>query len=150
MVGRYEQTGDNLSADNNNFGNDHNAIVAFQVTWPFFEWGKTRAEATKAFHKKAALEQKIQEIKDSILLEVTDTFQRLRVAEKNIQTAGEALVQAKENFRITNLQYRNGITTSTEVLDARTFLTQAEMNHYNTLYGYRIAEAELKRAIGEK
>ena len=150
LVGRYEQTGDNLSADNNNFGNDHNAIVAFQVTWPFFEWGKTRAEATKAFHKKAALEQKIQEIKDSILLEVTDTFQRLRVAEKNIQTAGEALVQAKENFRITNLQYRNGITTSTEVLDARTFLTQAEMNHYNTLYGYRIAEAELKRAIGEK
>ncbi len=150
LVGRYEQTGDNLSADNNDFGNDHNAIVGFQVIWPFFEWGKTRAEATKAFHKKAALGQKIQEIKDSILLEVTDTFQRLGVAEKNIQTAREALVQAKENYRITNLQYRSGITTSTEVLDARTFLTQAEMNHHNAFYGYQIAKAELKRAVGEK
>jgi len=150
LVGSYEQTGDNLSADNNDFGNDHNAIVGFQVIWTFFEWGKTQAEAKKAFHKKAALEQKIQAIKDSILLEVTDTFQRLGVAEKNIQTAREALVQAKENFRITNLQYRNGITTSTEVLDARTFLTQAEMNHHNAFYGYRIAEAALKRAVGEK
>ena len=150
LVGRYEQTGDNLIADNNDFGNDHNSIVGFQVTWPFFEWGKTRADATKASHKKAALEQKIRGIKDSILLEVRDTFQRLGVAEKNIQTAREALVQAKENFRITNLQYRNGITTSTEVLDARTFLTQAEMNHLNAFYGYRIAEAELKRAVGEQ
>ena len=150
LVGRYEQTGDNLIADNNDFRNDHNAIVGLQATWPFFEWGKTRAEAAKAFHKKAALEQKIQGIKDSILLEVTGAFQRLMVAEKNIQTAREALVQAKENFRITNLQYREGTTTSTEVLDARTFLTQAEVNHYNALYGYRIAEAELKRAVGEK
>ena len=91
-----------------------------------------------------------QEVKDSILLEVTDAFQRLEVSEKNIQTAMEALVQAKENFRLTNLQYRDGITTSTEVLDARTFLTQAEMNHHNTIYGYRIAEAELKRAVGKK
>ncbi len=150
LVGSYEQTGDNLSADNNDFGNDHNSIVGFHVIWPFFEWGKTRAEATKALHKKAALEQKIQEVKDSILLEVTDAFQRLGVSEKNIQTARDALVQAKENFRITNLQYRDGITTSTEVLDARTFLTQAEMNHHNTIYGYRIAEAELKRAVGKK
>jgi len=104
----------------------------------------------KASHQRAALKEKIQGVTDSILLEVRDTFQKLKVAETNIHTAREALVQAKENFRITNLQYREGVTTSTEVLDARTFLTQAEVNLNKALYGYRIAEAKLKRAVGEK
>jgi len=33
-------------------------------------------------------------------------------------------------------------------LDARAFLTQAEFNYHRALYGYRIAKAELERAIG--
>jgi len=67
----------------------------------------------------------------------------------HIQTAQKSLVQAKENWRITNLQYQQQMTTSTEVLDARTFLTQAETNYYGALYGYMISLAELERAVGE-
>ncbi len=107
------------------------------------------ARGKKAVHQRDALKERIQGVTDSILLEVRDAFQKLRVAETNIHTAREALAQAKENFRITNLQYQEGVTTSTEVLDARTFLTQAEVNLHQALYGYRIAEAELKRAVGE-
>ncbi|MCD4778353.1 MAG: hypothetical protein K8R12_05220 [Desulfobacterales bacterium] len=40
------------------------------------------------------------------------------------------------------------MTTSTEVLDARTFLTRAETNYYSALYGYMISLAELERAVG--
>ena len=72
----------------------------------------------------------------------------LPVSRKNIRTAEESLGQAKENYRITNLQYQQQITTSTEVLDARTFLSQAETNYYGALYGYMISEAELERAVG--
>jgi outer membrane protein TolC len=73
----------------------------------------------------------------------------LQVSRKNIRTAKESLGQAKENYRITNLQYQQQITTSTEVLDARTFLSQAETNYYGALYGYMISEAELERAMGK-
>ena len=82
------------------------------------------------------------------MLEVKQAYQDLKVAQENIHTAIEALEQAKENYRITDLQYKEGITTSTEVLDARAFLTQAEFNYHRALYGYRIAKAELERAIG--
>jgi len=149
LNGRYEQTGDNMGATNNDFANDHNSSVTLQATWPFFESGKKHAEVRKATHQRAALKEKIQGVTDSILLEVRDAFQKLKVAETNIHTAREALVQAKENFRITNLQYKEGVTTSTEVLDAMTFLTQAEVNLYKALYGYRIAGAQLKRAVGK-
>lgn len=150
LNGRYERKGDDWEASHNTFSNDHNTSVTLQLTWSLFEWGKRRAGIAEATHKKRALEEKMAGIKDSILLEVKQAYQDLKVAEENIHTATEALKQAKENFRITNLQYREGITTSTEVLDARTFLTQAEFNYHRALYGYRIAEAELKRAIGVK
>jgi len=148
LVGSYEQNGDNPSATENDFGNTHNTSVTLQASWTFFEWGKTRAEVNKYRRNKSSLVEKTKGIEDSIKLEVKSAFLALKVAEQNIQTAKESLVQAKENWRITNLQYQQQMTTSTEVLDARTFLTRAETNYYGALYGYMISLAELERAVG--
>ena len=150
LVGSYEQNGDNPSATKNDFGNTHNTSITLQARWTFFEWGKTRAEVNKYRRNKSSLTEKLKGIEDSIKLEVKSAFLDLKVAEKNIQTAKESLAQAKENWRITNLQYQQQMTTSTEVLDARTFLTQAETNYYGALYGYMIALAELERAAGNR
>ena len=150
LVGSYEQNGDNPSATENDFGNTHNASVTLQASWTFFEWGKTRAEVNKYRRNKSSLAEKLKGIEDSIKLEVKSAFLALKVAEQNIQTAQESLVQAKENWRITNLQYQQQMTTSTEVLDARTFLTRAETNYYGALYGYMISLAELERAVGKR
>jgi len=149
LAGSYEQNGHNAEATENDFGNTHNTSIALQATWTFFEWGKTRAQVSKYHRDKRSLTEKIKGIEDSIKLEVKGAFLNLKVAEKNIQTAKESLDQAKENWRITNLQYQQQITTSTEVLDARTFLTQAETNYYGALYGYMVSLAELQRAVGK-
>ncbi len=150
LDGRYERKGDNWPASHNDYQNDHNTILSLQLTWSLFEWGKRRSDVAQALHKKRALQEKVEEIKNSVLLEVKQAYQELMVAQENIHTALNALSQAKENYRITDLQYKEGITTSTEVLDARTFLTQAEFNYHRALYGYRIAQAELQRAIGAR
>jgi outer membrane protein TolC len=148
LVGSYEQNGHNPPATENDYGNTHNASVTLQARWTFFEWGKTRAEVNKYRRNKSSLAEKLKGIEDSIKLEVKGAFLDLKVAKKNIQTAKKSLVQAEENWRITNLQYQQQMTTSTEVLDARTFLTRAETNYYSALYGYMISLAELERAVG--
>jgi len=74
----------------------------------------------------------------------------VQVAEENVQTAAKALEQAAENLRITRLQYQQQVTTVTEVLDARTYLTQAEANFYSARYGRHLAQAELDRAVGRR
>lgn len=150
LVGSYEQNGHNPPATENDYGNTHNASVTLQASWTFFEWGKTRAEVNKYRRNKSFLAEKLKGIEDSIKLEVKGAFLDLKVAKKNIQTAKKSLVQAEENWRITNLQYQQQMTTSTEVLDARTFLTRAETNYYGALYGYMISLAELERAAGRK
>jgi outer membrane protein len=150
LAGRYEQNGDDFGANDNDYSNDHNASVSLQATWIFFEWGKTAAEVSRQRFSKQSLVEKLKGLEDRIRLETKSAFLELSVAEKNITTAEEGLQQAKESWRITNLQYQNQVTTSTEVLDSRTFLSQAETHYYRALYGYRIAVAKLESAVGRK
>ena len=148
LVGRYQRMGDNVAATNNPYGNDHNATITLMAKWSIFEWGKTGDEIRKHGHEKAALQQKLRQVEDNITLEVKSAYLNTEVARKNIQTASTALDQAKENYRMTNLQYQHQLATTTNVLDARTFLSQAMTNYYGALYGYLISEAELERVAG--
>ncbi|HEN20724.1 MAG TPA: TolC family protein [Desulfobacteraceae bacterium] len=149
LIGMYTQTGDNLKADHNDYSNDRNTTIALEARWQFFEWGKTRFDAGRYAHEKLALIEKTRSVEDGISLEVKNAFLNLQVSRCNIATAKESLAQAQENYRLTNLQYQQQMTTSTEVLDARTFLSQAQTNYYSALYGYMISEAELERAVGK-
>lgn len=150
LTGRYEQSGDDFGARMNNYSNDHNLSVSLQASWVFFESGKTGAEVAKQKFSRQALMEKMRGIEDRIRLEIKEAFLNLSVARKNITTAEEGLKQARESWRITNLQYQQQVTTSTEVLDSRAFLSQAETNYYRAIHGYRIAEAKLRHAAGKK
>lgn len=150
MIGRYERLGDNVAADHNEFGNDNNLSLSLQARWTFFEWGKTRDEVRKAMHEQAASERRWQGVKDSVALEVVEAWEAWRAAQENCKTAQEARIQAVENFRITNLRFQQGAATSTDVLDARSYLSRAELDDDRAIVGVFLAEANLKRAIGQR
>jgi outer membrane protein len=150
LSGKYEQNGNDFGAETNNYSNEHNALVAVSAKWDFFEWGKTGADVEKQSLAQRALKEKMKGVEDQIRLETKSAFFDLHVAGNNIGTAREGLEQARENARITDLQYRNQVTTSTEVLDSLTFLSQAEGNYYRALYGYMVALANLERAVGRR
>lgn len=150
LIGRYEQNGREAGGRENDYSNAHNASVSLQASWVFFEWGKTNADVSGKRYDQQALAQRLKWAEDQVRLETKRAYLDLRVAEKNIATAEKACAQARENWRITNLQYQNRVTTSTEVLDSRTYLTQAETDYYRALYGYGISLARLDRAVGRK
>ena len=150
MIGYYSQTGDNLKATENDYGAIYNHALILKAQWDFFEGGKTRADVAKYQYDKKALMKQYEYAENGIQLEVKKAFSDLQVSDKNIITSQKSLTQAKENWRITDLQYKEQIATSTDVLDARTELTQAESNYYSALYGYMIALADLERAVGRK
>jgi outer membrane protein len=145
----YYREGGNFLASENDFANEHNAAVGVRVDWNLFEGGRMRAEIMQWYHKRAALEQREQDLLKQVLLEVEDAYEQLQVAKTNLATARVAVKQAEENLRITTLQYQEQIVISTEVLDAEVYLTQARTNYYQALYGYQLAWADLERAVGE-
>ena len=150
VTGKYEQNGSDPGAATNDYSNDHNASIALTAKWDFFEWGRTGAVVAKQRYSKQALTERQREAEEQIRLAVKQAWLDLQVAENSIAAAEQGRQQARENWRITDLQYQNQVITSTEVLDSRTLLSQAESNYYRALYGYRIAMARLERALGRK
>ena len=150
LFGKYEQDGDDPGARNNDYSNPYNASVGVQAQWNLFEAGKTKSLSAKARFEKNALAHAQRQLQDEVRLQVQSACRALEVADKNIVTAEKALGQAREHWRITDLRYRQQLTTSTEVLDACAFLSQAETGYYEALYGYGIARADLMFATGDQ
>jgi outer membrane protein TolC len=142
--------GDNPAASENEYANSDESYVGIQVHWDFWQSGKTRAEVSHSRWQIKALESRLDSIETQVLEEVLSAVFDCQVAYKNIGTAEKALEQSRENWRITDLQYQQQITTSTDVLDARAYLTQADTNYFSAVYGYLDALAGLDRAIGTR
>jgi outer membrane protein TolC len=149
LVGSYGRVGDSPAAAENDYGNSDESYVGLQVQWDLWQSGKTRAEVSRTRWRIKALESRLASIEAQVLEEVRSALFDCQVAHKNIATAQKTLEQARENWRITDMQYGQQIATSTDILDARAFLTQADTNYFSAVYGYLDALAGLDRAIGK-
>lgn len=144
---QYYREGEDFLADNNPFTNNENAAVGVRMDWNIFEGGKTRAAELEWEYRRRGLEQRRDDLRQRIYLQVEDSFEQLKVAKANIETARVALKQAEENERITTLQYQQQVVIFLEVLNAQVFVAQTRADFYQALYGYEIAKADLERAI---
>ena len=147
LVAGYARDGDRPDTAENDHSNTENASISVEVSWTFFQWGKTDADVANARQERQATLHYIRDIENKIRFEVRQALLDLEVARKNISTAETALAQAEENYRITDRQYRQQVVNSSEVLDARAYLTQAEKNRCGSVYGYLSALARLDRAV---
>lgn len=150
LVGSYTKSGKDTWAETNDFSNNDESFIAVQAKWNIFNGGKTIAKANATKRQLEALEATIEQYRSQVLKDVRSAVLDCEVAYQNVQTAEKALDQARENYRITNLQYQQQAATSTDVLDASNFLTQADTNYYQAVYGYLSASAALDRAIAKK
>lgn len=150
LVGGLAHTGENPAADRNDYSDDDESYVAVTLDWKIWRSGKTVAKVNRSRRQMKALEARIASYRAQVQEEVRGATLDCQVARANIATAQKALNQAHENWRITEIQYQNQAATSTEVLDARSFLTQADSNYYRSVYGYLNALAGLEWATGGK
>lgn len=148
LIGGYQRLGDDWSASNNDFTNNHNAFISLNARWTLFDSSRVRSKCGRARADAMAFEEVIRSARDGVRLEIKHAFLQLQVAEKNIETARRSVEQAEENLRVTLLGFSRRVATSTEVLDARTDLTMAKTNLYRSVYGHLDAMAGLERAVG--
>ena len=146
----YTKTGDtpSVSGTSSLFDNSGWQVMA-NLSWPIWKWGSDHyAVRQKEINKKQLVNTK-RSIEDGIKLEIKNAILNLQETEKRIPTAKKAVEQGEENLRVSEERYKAQVTTSTEVLDAQTLLTQARVNYYSALYDHHLAKAALLRAIGE-
>jgi outer membrane protein TolC len=124
--------------------------ITAAATWNFWEWGRTSYGVKGRLSRVAQAELRKNKRLDNIYLEVKNAYLRTQEAEKAIVTVEKAIEQAKENFRINQERYKEQVATSTDVLDAQTLLSRTMTNYYNALYAFKLAKADLYRAMGQE
>jgi len=148
LIGNYQRETDDILLGSGPGEDPDIWTITVKGEWTFWEWRKKGHDVAAARAKLAKANYLLKEIKDNIQLEVKGAYLSLREAEKNIQVAKKAVVQAEENFRMNEERYKQQVATSTDVLNALTLLTQARTNYFNALSEHNIAWARLERAMG--
>lgn len=127
-------------------GHGWNAGVG--VSFPIFSGFLTKYQVDESTANFYVLQNNEESLKQTIYLEVQQSFLTLRAAEEAIPTAELVVKQAEENRDIANGRYAVGVGNPLEVTDAEVALSNAKTNYNQALYVYKIAIASLEKAVG--
>ena len=103
-----------------------NAIALAQVSIPLTQWWETshKLKEHNIVIQEAELMQK--DLTEKMSLQVKQAYNQMVEAEALMQSDKAALDMAQENYRLAELNYRAGMNTITDVLEANALLLQAE------------------------
>jgi outer membrane protein TolC len=124
--------------------------VGAAISVPIFNGFITKKQVEEAKANLNVFRANEESLKQSILLDVRQSSLNLNDAEQSIVTAELTVKQATENWEIANGRYAAGVGNPIEVTDAEVTLTNAKTSHIQALYNYKIAKANLERAMGAK
>lgn len=132
-------------------------IDAFKDTWDLgigvsfdiWNWGTTVHQTDQAKAQLTQAQDGLAQLRDAITFDVTNNYLNLQRTRERISVAQEGVIQAEENYRITNSKFKQGLSVNTDLLDAEVALLQAKTNYTQALTDFELAEASLERAIGE-
>jgi len=105
----------------------------------------------RLIQEKAALRERkirLRDTEERALLEIQQALLSLRDAEELVDSQRLNLQRAGEGLRLAEVNYREGISTTVEVTDARSALTRARSLYYQAIYGHTLARLALQLAMG--
>ena len=105
----------------------------------------------RLIQEKAALKQQrilLLDTQERALLEIRQALLSLRDAEELVDSQRLNLKRAAEGLRLAEVNYREGVSTTVAVTDARAALTRARGLYYQAIYAHTTARLALQRAMG--
>lgn len=127
------------------FDSDTSARV--EAKWNLFDGFRKRSDILAEEAEIRALAARIRDTKEDLSLQLRAAVEDYRVSAGKIDLARAAIAQAEENYRITENQFRERVATTTDLLDARVFLTRARNDHNNALYDLARSTAVIERVV---
>lgn len=125
------------------------SAINLTVSVPIFDGNarKSRIKQTELSIRK--LEEEKRKTDNGLQMALENARKQMIVSLETIQSQQENNVLAEEVFFSTQNNYKNGLASLTDLLDAETQLLTAQNNYHEALLNYKIAEIELIKARGE-
>ena len=127
---------------------ESNSSVVLGAKINLYDGGAARAQLLKERARKEQLHEQKNKLSEDIKFEIEDSFYSLKNACEKVQVAKGALEQADENVRFYRVKYNAGVATTTDVLEAITLQTRAQVNFCNDNFEMKRNYAKLMYSMG--
>jgi outer membrane protein TolC len=117
--------------------------VAVQMTVPIYNGGRMRADALAAAAARDQSAMRLKQARQQAQLEQGDARTQLGSAEASFTASIGTVTQAQRAYDIAELRYQNGLSTLTDVGDARLQLGQAQANSAQAARDLQVARMRL-------
>jgi len=124
------------------------ASVGVRLSIPVFDGFQRRARVQQSNLRARQLEENINLTKQNINLEVSNALTQYRNTLQRIQAEQQNVTLAQEVYGVTQLEMREGVGTTTNVVEAETALRQAQNTYITTLLNLYTARLDLERSKG--
>ncbi len=122
--------------------------IAVTLQLPLFEGGKRGIEYQQARIQERKANLQIEQTRRAILLEVETAFLKYQEARQNLTSLEQAHLEAREALRLANLNYKEGIATQVDVLNAQLAFTSSDAKYRQGIFDYNMSQLRLLKALG--
>jgi outer membrane protein TolC len=122
--------------------------VGLQLNIPLFTGYRNTYRVYQARQQAEAQAATRDRLASDISLDVWSAYQDLRTQRQALDTAGDLLASAQENYNVALARYKAGVGTITDLLNAQSALVGAELQRIRARYQWNLAKATLAKAIG--
>jgi len=143
IEGQYYDSEDSMPEDP-----DYNISGSVTLNYSFFDGGIRSAEVAKARIEKKQMRYMIQDKTRDIALEIETAFLELNTQLSLLTSIKDQMTFSKENFEAVTNQFKFGMATSVDVMDANTLLLTSERKLAEILYDIQFAQIKLDYASG--
>jgi outer membrane protein len=116
---------------------------------PIFDGFRTTNRVEETLHNYYNIKAQEEDRRQQIALEVEQSYLRVVETQERIKATESAAKAAKENLDLAQGRYQVGVGSIIEITDAETLYTDAQTTYIRTIYDYKIADAQLARAMGD-
>ncbi|MCG6533794.1 MAG: TolC family protein, partial [Syntrophales bacterium LBB04] len=125
-----------------------NYFAGPNLSMPHFE-KSAYDEIAKERILKSKAEKRLDAVENQIRLDIQTAISSIRESKNRVMTAGQAIKQAEESFRIEQKRYESGAGATVDLLFAQTAYITAVANHYQALFDYNAAIVSYRKVTGK-
>ncbi len=147
LMGGYTATNPNVyNGFQRKLGGAWNVAVMMRV--PIWNWGDVayKVRAAKGATTIATLE--LEEAREKMELQVNQSNFRVNEANKKLELALTSQQRAEENLRTANLGFKEGVISSTTVMEAQTAWLQAQSQRIDAEIDVQLSRVNLQKSLG--
>lgn len=123
-------------------------MVGVQLNYPIESLYKNKYKMHEAKENIELAKLQIEENEENVIHDVYEAYKKLEETNQKVKIAEEAIIQAKENYRIVKTKYANKLSLQTELIDADNTYLETESNLISVKINRQLKYYQLQYIIG--